>query len=272
MKISGKKGIITNKINQQANRRERKIKFLHEILMHSKREAVEIHDELMELLEEDDEDFGDKWQEEINFEGDDYSNEINEYLISRKDDPPSDAMSKSAIVDGYLRGSIYKEISTEGIYDLANQLNNLTIRITSNSGRNNELAVKEEKIKIKTVTKGHSINQGNKLINYNNLHQRTVALSSLARPYTNLEAGNPGISKIGLLTSNEEKNRLYYDIPTQEPRRNLSWIKSSQKPYGMQKREFNVDNKVDLKLNLALQLDQLSWLREMNAGGSCDQC
>ena len=100
-------------------------------------------------------------------------------MISRKDDPPSDTASKSAIVDGYLRESIHEEVSTEGISDLANQLNNLTIKVFNNRGGNNELVAKEEKIETKRVTKDYSIDQGNKVINGNKLHQRT-ALSPLA--------------------------------------------------------------------------------------------
>ena len=60
-KRSDKKGLIT-KINQiesliEEKGSQAKIKFVHETLMYSKR-AAKIQEELMELLEEDDENFG----------------------------------------------------------------------------------------------------------------------------------------------------------------------------------------------------------------------
>ena len=51
----------------------------------------------MQLLPENDENYGDDWVEDISFNVDECSSEINEYLISGRDGPPSDTMSKASI-------------------------------------------------------------------------------------------------------------------------------------------------------------------------------
>ena len=71
--------------------------------------------------------------EEINFEVDDYCSDVNDYLISRKDDPTSETMSKASIVDGYLKRSVHDESLTEGISDLENQLKKMSIKMDQNS-------------------------------------------------------------------------------------------------------------------------------------------
>ena len=48
---------------------------------------LDIHEELMSPLQEDDEQYGDEWMEEINFEVDDCCSDVNDFLTSRKDDP-----------------------------------------------------------------------------------------------------------------------------------------------------------------------------------------
>ena len=48
---------------------------------------LDIHEKLMGLLHDDDEQYGDEWMEEINFEVDDCCSDLNDYLISRKDNP-----------------------------------------------------------------------------------------------------------------------------------------------------------------------------------------
>ena len=48
--------------------------------------------------------------EDISFNVDECSSEVNEYLISRRDDPPSDTMSKASIVEEYFTGSVQEEI------------------------------------------------------------------------------------------------------------------------------------------------------------------
>ena len=87
------------------------------------------------------------------------------------------------------------------------------------------MAAKEEKIETKSAAKVHSIVKRNTVINGNKLYKMTE-LSPLATPYTSLEAGNPGVSKIGLLTSNEKKKMVYYDIPTEQPASNSNGIRT----------------------------------------------
>ena len=76
---------------------------------------------------------------------DEYSGEINGYLISRRDDSPSDTMLKASIVEEYLIGSVQEEISNGGISDLANQLNKLTIKVGENSTNKETLADGKQK-------------------------------------------------------------------------------------------------------------------------------
>ena len=140
------KGLITKKIMQIKQLIEErgsriKLKFLHESLIMVKREAENLHEELMHLLPENDE----NWVEDISFNVDEYSGEINGYLISRRDDSPSDTMLKASIVEEYLIGSVQEEISNGGISDLANQLNKLTIKVGENSTNKETLADGKQK-------------------------------------------------------------------------------------------------------------------------------
>ena len=73
---------------------------------------LDIHEKLMGLPQEYDEQYSDKWMEEINFEVDDFYSNVNDYLISRKDNLPSNIMSKASIIDEYLKTS--DEILTDG--------------------------------------------------------------------------------------------------------------------------------------------------------------
>ena len=104
-----------------------KIKFLQEALLQTKSEVLDIYEESMGLLQDDDERYGDEWMEEINFEVDDCCSDVNDYLISRKDDLPSETMSKASIVDEYLNRSVHDESLTEGMSDLAIQFNKMSI-------------------------------------------------------------------------------------------------------------------------------------------------
>ena len=140
------KGLITKKIMQIKQLIEErgsriKLKFLHESLIMVKREAENLHEELMHLLPENDE----NWVEDISFNVDEYSGEINGYLISRRDDSPSDTMLKASIVEEYFIGSVQEEISNGGISDLANQLNKLTIKVGENSTNKETLADGKQK-------------------------------------------------------------------------------------------------------------------------------
>ena len=64
---------------------------------------------------------------------DECSSEINEYLISRRNDLSSDTMSKASFVKEYLIKSVQEEISNGGISDLANPLKSLTTKVGENS-------------------------------------------------------------------------------------------------------------------------------------------
>ena len=142
-KRAGKKGLITKKINQiktlidQRGSRT-KIQFLHASFMDWKQETTDIHEDLMELLEETDESFGDQWIEEITFHIYDCSSDINDCLISRKDDSPSGTMSKTALVGEYLRESITNDNPGESLSDLEKQMNNLSIN--KNVNKRSELS------------------------------------------------------------------------------------------------------------------------------------
>ena len=70
---------------------------------------LDIHEESMGLLQEDDEQYGYEWTEETNFEVDGCCSDVNDYLISRKVDQPSEVMSKASIVDEYLKRSVHDE-------------------------------------------------------------------------------------------------------------------------------------------------------------------
>ena len=114
-----------------------------------KREAENLHEELMELLAENDQNYSDDWIEDISFNVDECSREINEYLISRRDDPLPDTISKASFVNECLRGFVQEKISNEGISDLANQLNKLTIKVGENSITKEVLAAAKKHKEIK---------------------------------------------------------------------------------------------------------------------------
>ena len=79
------------------------------------REAENLHEELMQLLAENDENYDDDSIEDISFNVDECSSEINEYLISKRGDPLSGTMSKASIIEEYLTGCIQEKISDGGI-------------------------------------------------------------------------------------------------------------------------------------------------------------
>ena len=170
----GKKGLITKKIMQirlfTGERESRtKLKFHHESLIMVKREAESLHEELMQLLAENNENYGDDWIADINFNLDECSSEINEYLISRRDYPPSNTMSKASIVEEYLT-----EISNGGMSDQANQLNKLTIKTGENSINKEALAAgKHIEIKRDQPTMKNCVSNGRQ-------QQRASTLFALA--------------------------------------------------------------------------------------------
>ena len=99
---AGKKKLIKKMIQRiktliTERESQTKIKFLQETLLETKSEVLDIHEELKGLLQED-EQYGDEWIEEINIEVDDCFRDVNDYLISRKNYPPSETMSKASIL------------------------------------------------------------------------------------------------------------------------------------------------------------------------------
>ena len=100
-----------------------KLKFLYGKLLEARSEVTDLHDQLMEELAPDDPLFNDDWIAEVNIA-------VDEYLLSRANDPPSDMMSTTAWVEDCLEKSEKHAIQTDKLSDLATQINQLTI--TSN--------------------------------------------------------------------------------------------------------------------------------------------
>ena len=94
-KRSGKKSIITMKINQinkliEEHGSRTKPKFLQGKLLEAQSEVTDLHEHLMEELAPDDPFLNDDWIAEIDIAVDECCSEVNEYLLSRVNDPPSD--------------------------------------------------------------------------------------------------------------------------------------------------------------------------------------
>ena len=140
----------------------------------------------MQLLAENDENYGDDWIEDISFNVDECSNEINKYWISRRDDPPWNTMSKASIVEEHLTVSVQEEISNRDISDLANRLNKLTMKMGENSiikealaaGKHKEIEWQQSIREQTTINKLAQVSSGSK-------QQRAGTLSGLATPYYN---------------------------------------------------------------------------------------
>jgi len=128
---SGNKSLSTTKIKQiygiiEGHGSRTKLKFLHEKLIEAQKDMLDLHEQLMEEIDTVDDLFSDDWLVEVNAAVDDCSSEVNEYLVSRMDDPPSEAISKTSWVEQYLEKSDDKEDPGE-LSILANQLNQLAI-------------------------------------------------------------------------------------------------------------------------------------------------
>ena len=74
------------------------MKFLHGKLLEAQSEVRDLHEQLMIELAPDDPLFNDDWIAEINIAVDECSSGVNEYLLSRVNDLPSDVMSNTAWV------------------------------------------------------------------------------------------------------------------------------------------------------------------------------
>ena len=152
-KRDGQKVLITKKIKQikeliEDRGSRTKIQFLLRSLLDCKQETSVIHEELMELLDETDESFSDQCMEEITFDIDDCSSEVNEYLISRKDDPPSDVMSKTSIVNQYLKESANKETEVEDVTELENRMIKLNLNQENNTETKENKSICHDKSKV----------------------------------------------------------------------------------------------------------------------------
>ena len=131
-KTSGKKSVIIMKINQmnkliEVHGSPTKLKFLHGKLFQAQSEVRDLHEQLMTELAPDDPLFNDDWIAEVNIAVDECSSGVNEYLLSRVNDLPSDVMSNTAWVEDCLQKSEKHITEREQLSDLATQLNQITI-------------------------------------------------------------------------------------------------------------------------------------------------
>ena len=138
-KRTGKKMLITKKINQinelvQQRSSRTKISYLRDSLNQVYADLIKENEEFMNLNPCIDEENCQEWILEIQFEIDTCNSTVQEYLDSRKDDPPSDTQSISSWAKQCLNNQIFQigEIeddgnSKEGFSDLANQMNQLTL-------------------------------------------------------------------------------------------------------------------------------------------------
>ena len=133
-KRSGKKSSITRRI-QEIDRiiKERgsrtKLQFLREGLEEVWKEAIELHEQLMQHLDQNDKEFSDDWIEELGIKVNTCLSNIHDYMIQRQNDPPSiesqfDAGSltgsanRNQIDDESLAGSYLNRATQERKIDL----------------------------------------------------------------------------------------------------------------------------------------------------------
>ena len=126
-KFTGKKSLITRKITQinelvQQRSSRTKILYVRESLNQVYSELVKENEDLMNLIDEE------------QFEVDTCNSNVQAYLDSRKDDPPSETQSVSSWAKQCLNYQILHNIearddrvSKEGFSDLASRLNQLTL-------------------------------------------------------------------------------------------------------------------------------------------------
>ena len=161
-------------------------------------------------------------------------------------------MSKESIVEEYPTGSIHEEISNGGISGLANQLNKLTIKMSENGinkdtlapGKHKEIERQQSVKEQATITKSAQVSNVSQ-------HQRaSSALSALATPYydtiTKDQTNNI------LQGNNEEKKKVYYNIPTDFPSKALTWDASS-----LEVASLNYDENVTLMNEVDSWIDML---------------
>ena len=106
-----------------------KLKFLHEKLLEAQSKLTILHGQVMEELTPDDPLFNDDWFAEVNIAVDECSSQVNEYPLSKVNDPPPDVMLNTAWVEDCLEKSEKLITKRERLSYLVTQLNQLTITI-----------------------------------------------------------------------------------------------------------------------------------------------
>ena len=205
-KRSGKKSIIAMKINQinkliEEHGSRTKLKFLYGKLLEAQSEVTDLHEQLMEELAPDDPLFNDDWIAEVNIAVDECSSEVNEYLLSRANDPPSDVMSTTAWVKDCLEKSEKHVIETEQLSDLATQLNQLTI--TSNQQVvHADIHDRNEAVKARKPSRAYNQLQNPVETLKNRYGEYRGTLSAKAKPFVTFQASK---DKFNYLNKDKQK-------------------------------------------------------------------
>ena len=106
-----------------------KLKFSHEKVLKAQSKLTILHGQVMEELTPDDPLFNDDWFAEVNIAVDECSSQVNEYPLSKVNDPPPDVMLNTAWVEDCLEKSEKLITKRERLSYLVTQLNQLTITI-----------------------------------------------------------------------------------------------------------------------------------------------
>ena len=101
---SGKKRSITLRLTQikrvlDERGSRTKVTYLRDKLQEAFEDLLQVNDNLMQLLEPNDKDFGNEYVEEIGVQVDEYISDVESYLVERKDDPPSTSPSTCSDVN-----------------------------------------------------------------------------------------------------------------------------------------------------------------------------
>ena len=91
-----------NKLIEERSSRK-KLKFLHGKLLEAQSEVTDLHEQLIEELAPDAPLFNGDWIAEVNIAIDECSSEVNEYLLSRVNDPRSDVMFSTAWEENFCK-------------------------------------------------------------------------------------------------------------------------------------------------------------------------
>ena len=106
-----------------------KLKFLHEKLLEAQSKLTIFHGQAKEELTPDDPLFNADCIAEVNIAVDECSSQVNEYPLSKVNDPPPDVMLNTAWVEDCLEKSVKHITDREQLSYLVTQLNQLTITI-----------------------------------------------------------------------------------------------------------------------------------------------